>query len=212
MRRFSFPCVGISSGLTQNTASVLGPHSSKKSKDCLQKMRRIAPCVIKGHRQRTYKQRLRDLDLFSLGRRKVQGDLIDTPKTEGYLEFVPRPSFMETSIPEPERTKKVMKHHSRLTIRVRFFIKRLGGGWNKPARGTVNIHTDMTLKVELGRKWNELRFYIYILEIHALLLIFQARLNRPRSNRFSHNIIPPLNSKIQISLALLQQLGICLVV
>jgi len=63
-----------------NTVCKYGIHTSKSILECMEKIQRRATKLVHDFNKMPYEQRLKALGLYSLQRRRLRGDLIDTYK------------------------------------------------------------------------------------------------------------------------------------
>ena len=130
----------------------------KKDVQCLEKVQRLATRMIQGQRGKSYEQRLRDLGLFSLERRRLRGDLIEVFKIKkGLSGLDARDFFVEApKVGTRGHEHKLMKQHCRLNIRARFFSNRIVNGWNSLPRELIDLPNVETFKKALDKRWMEL--------------------------------------------------------
>ena len=130
----------------------------KKDANCLEKVQRLATRMVEGQRGRPYEDRLDRLKLFSLERRRLRGDLIETFKImKGFSGIEVGDLF--TQAPE-SRTRgheyKLMKMRCRLNTRKHFFSNRVVDSWNSLPKELVGLQTVQAFKTALDKGWTDL--------------------------------------------------------
>ena len=114
--------------------------------------------MVEGQKGKDYEHRLQDLDLFSLGRRRLRGDLIETFKTLKGLNGLDPQRFFE---PAPDigtrgHSMKLGKIHTRLQLRANFFSIRVVNAWNKLPERILAVSQVEAFKRQLDFLWPEL--------------------------------------------------------
>jgi len=129
----------------------------KKDIACIEGVQRLATRMIPGLRGRSYEERLDILNLFSMERRRLRGDLIETFKLLKGLNKIDGDLFK--LLPE-SRTRghhlKVAKPRSKLQLRVNFFSNRVINAWNKLPDSKVQAQSVASFKRALDRSWESL--------------------------------------------------------
>ncbi len=114
----------------------------------MERIQRLATRMVKGMRELPYEDRLRRLNIFSLKRRRLRGDLILAYNIfHGYLDL-PRAGFFEAPSERDLRGHDFkLRHRSfRLLWRKAVFSVRLPISWNKLPMENVNSPTLDTFK------------------------------------------------------------------
>ncbi|GAB0179369.1 hypothetical protein GRJ2_000402200 [Grus japonensis] len=125
----------------------------KKDVDRLERVQRRATRMIKGLGSLPYEERLRELGLFSLEKRRLWGDLITMFEylKGGYKED--GDSLFTRNCMEKTRGNgcKLLLGRFQLDTRGQFFTMRTISHWNNLAREVVDSPTLDTFKIQLDR-------------------------------------------------------------
>ena len=106
---------------------------------CLERVQRRATHLVGGQQSRPYEERLRDLNLFSLSKRKLRGDLVAAYKLiRGDQQQIGRALFPPAA-PGVTRNngQKLLENRFRLEIRRHCFTVRVARIWNQLSREVV---------------------------------------------------------------------------
>ena len=104
-----------------------------RDEEVLEKVQRRATKCVKGMKNKEYTERLRELGLTTLKRRRIRGDLIETYKILSGKENVNRDTFFHLMDSERQlrgHGLKLYKRHCRLDTRKFFFSQRVVNSWN----------------------------------------------------------------------------------
>ena len=127
------------------------PHL-KKDADMLERVQRRATKMIPGLRNKTYEERLQALDLFSLEKRRLRGDLIETYKIFTGLDNInPDDLFERNNTGLRGHKYKLNKGKFNRDIFKYFFSNRVVDEWNQLTPQIVESKTLNTFKVHLDK-------------------------------------------------------------
>ena len=118
--------------------------------DLLEKVQRRATKLVNGFGDLEYEERLKRLDLFSLRRRYIRGDLIEVFKMfKGLNGLNPENLFELDNRIGRGNCKKIKKQRFNLDIRKFFFSQRIINLWNKLDNDLIESDSLDTLKQKL---------------------------------------------------------------
>ncbi|CAH8665158.1 unnamed protein product [Dicrocoelium dendriticum] len=117
---------------------------------------KLATRMIESQRGKSYEDRLSSLGLFSLERRRLRGDLIETLKIIKGLSGISSTHLFELAMSDRLRGHRLkLKHHRvRLDIRTKFFTNRVVNFWNKLPSDLVESETVEAFKRGLDDCWS----------------------------------------------------------
>ena len=127
----------------------------------LEKVQRRATRMVKGFKKLPYETRLKKLGIYSLERRRLRGDLIETFKKLTGRERVNCSNFFEladvTSGLRGHSLKlfKPMSHNNQTKL----FSSRIVNKWNKLPQEVVNAPSINAFMRRLDRHWNDMDIF-----------------------------------------------------
>ncbi|MGL5625068.1 RNA-directed DNA polymerase, partial [Cetobacterium sp.] len=128
----------------------------QKDMKCLEKVQRLATKMVEGQTGKSYKERLIDLGLFSLSRRRLRGDLIETFKALKGLKGTK--NSVGFDIVQGGTTRghalKLRKTHAKIMVRSNYFCERAVYMWNKLPSEIVDLDSVAAFKRALDNKWS----------------------------------------------------------
>ena len=153
--------------ITRLYTSLVRPHleyavqfwspSYQKDEKKLEGVQRRATKLIPGFRGLTYEERLKRLDLFSLNKRRIRGDLIETFKILKNIDKINKDNFLELSTQLTTRNNglKLKGQRFNTDLRKNFFNVRVIESWNKLPASVVQANTTDTFKARLDKHFRE---------------------------------------------------------
>ena len=131
------------------------PHL-KKDADMLERVQRRATKMIPGIRNKSYEERLEVLNLFSLEKRRLRGDLIETYKIFlGFDDIKPDDLFKLNEVGLRGHKYKLSKGTFKKDIFKYFYSNRVIDDWNGLPSEVVESKTLNTFKLRLDKYFLE---------------------------------------------------------
>ena len=123
----------------------------KKDIACLEKIQKRATRLVHGLEKMSYEDRLEALGLYSLQRRRLRGDLIETYKILTGKENIDSSHLFQKANTTDLRghSLKLYKKRSRLDVRKYFFSQRIVNYWNRLPNDIVTAATTSSFKNRL---------------------------------------------------------------
>ena len=115
----------------------------KKDIECIEKIQRRATKLVHGFNKMSHEQRLKALGLYSLQRRRLRGDLIETYKILTGKDKIKSDQLFQKATTTEIRghSLKLYKKSSRLELRKHSFSQRITDHWNKLPAGRCSIRS-----------------------------------------------------------------------
>ena len=137
---------------------IWGPYYKEDIKK-VEKVQRRATKLVDVLKDKTYKERLIDLDLPSLKHRRRRGDMIYTYKImTNKLDVNLDHFFKKTQLTTRGHKFKLFKEHATKLPRINTFSHRIINDWNSLPPTIVESETTNEFKSRLDRYWVECKF------------------------------------------------------
>lgn len=127
----------------------------------LERIQRRATKLVKGLQHLTYEERLVVLDIQSLERRRVRGDLIETYKVLTGKESIESAQFFTPAASTHLRgnAMKLFKSRSKLLLRQKNFSQRVVNQWNKLPQHVIQASSVNVFKSRLDKYLKDMGLY-----------------------------------------------------
>ena len=129
--------------------------------DMLESVQRRATRLIPGFSRLEYRDRLKKLDMFSVRRRYLRGDMIQVYKMFEGIDDININDFFEIAIDSSTRghNRKLKTKYSRLDCRKYSFSLRVVDLWNRLGSDTVNSKSISAFKCHLDQDMSNLGYW-----------------------------------------------------
>ena len=129
----------------------------EKDKTKLENVQKRALRMITNLRSKTYEERLAEVNLFSLKKRRLRGDLIEVFKIfKGFSKWENHITLANRNYNTRGHSLKIDKQHCRTDIRKHFFTQRVVNDWNSLPEEVVECGTIDTFKNRLDKYFKEI--------------------------------------------------------
>ena len=124
----------------------------------IERVQRLATKMVQGLKGKSYPERLKALDLFSMARRRRRGDLIEVFKLLKGNYDLPTDSLLKKATTDTTRGHdfKLAKERANRDIRASFFCVRVVNDWNRLPPELVNLNSVHAFKTGLDKLWDSL--------------------------------------------------------
>ena len=128
-----------------------------KDADILERVQKLATKWVAGLETVSYEERLKQLNLFSLARRRLRGDLIEVFRMTKGLSGIRLDDLLSRHDGRPTRGHdyKLKKERSRLELRKNFFTQRVVTPWNQLPADVVGAPSITIFKKKLDDCWDQ---------------------------------------------------------
>ena len=137
------------------------PHL-KKDIECLERIQRRATKSVKGFKKMEYNERLKQLGLYTLEKRRLRGDLIEVYKILNDKEGTDKAKFFKPALDSHRlrgHSQKLFKPRCTTTVRRTFFSSRVVNDWNNLPQHVIDASTVNTFKNRLDKFWKDMGVY-----------------------------------------------------
>ena len=110
----------------------------------------------------TYEDRLKQLEIYSLEKRRLRGDLIEVYKILNEKERVDKAKFFQPALDTyglRGHSQKLFKPRCRTTARKTFFLNRIIEEWNRLPQHVIDSSSVNVFKNRLDEAWEDMGIY-----------------------------------------------------